>query len=133
MRETTIGGVTRKIDINAMTTIVYERALKGHRLHEDVNDLMGGPVGTITMLPLDAALRLEYAAEHSVVSSLFPDYDAWLRAFPVEALDQDEAQRKGGWVSVLADEIVATFFRRVAKPAEDVGADAAEGPSAPAA
>ena len=122
MRETTIGGESRKIDVNAFTTIVYERAFDGaHKLHEDVNTFMGASMGQLDVLPMDALLRLEYALERSVVPGLFPDFDAWLRAFPKEALDQEAMKGGDGWANTLADELLATFFPSLAR--QVVGAE----------
>jgi len=125
MRETTIGGTVRKIDANPFTTIVYERAFGlNHKLHEDVTTFLDTQFGPLTMMPMDAILRLEYALERSVVSIAFPDYDNWLRSFPVEELDQRKAQENGRWVNTLLDEVVETFFPSLRVRA-DMGAQAA--------
>ena len=124
MREIEIGGTIRKIDANPFTTIVYERAFGlDHKLHDDVTTFLNTSFGPMTMLPMDAILRLEYALERSVVSIAFPDYDHWLRSFPIEELDQQRAQENGRWVNVLLDEVVETFFPSLAIRA-GVGAQA---------
>ena len=116
MRKTTIGGVERSISANAWTTIVYDRAFGGkHALHEDVNAFMRSSTEPLTVLPLESALRLEYAFERSTAGALFQDYDAWLRSQPVEMMDQVAAQSKDGWMSVLFEEIIATFFPSLAR------------------
>ena len=124
MRDTEIGGTKRCIDANPFTTIVYERAFGGdHKLHDDVNTFLNSSFANpLTMLPMDAILRLEYAFERSVVSVAFPDYDQWLRSFPAEELDQQHAQEDGRWVNTLLDEVVQPFFPQFAQR-ENVGAE----------
>ena len=123
MRETNIGGTVRRIDANPFTTIVYERAFGlDHKLQNDVTTLLNTSFGPFVMLPMDAILRLEYALERSVVGVGFPDYDHWLRSFPVEEMDQQRAQENGRWVNTLLDEVVETFFPALAVR-KDVGAE----------
>ena len=133
MRTTTIGGTERRIDANPFTIIVYERAFGvDHKLQNDITTLLNTSFGPMTVLPLDAIMRLEYALERSVTSIAFPDYDHWIRSFPIEELDQQKAQEVGGWVNNLLDEVVQTFFPKLA-PKTDVDAEAAgdgEGASA---
>lgn len=134
MRQVTIGAGERRIDANAFTTIVYERSFgRAHTLDEDVNKVVKAVVapGQLTMLPIGAMLRLEYALERSATSGAYPDYDSWLRSFPVEGLDQSALMEPGSWASGMLDEVVATFFPRYATA--DVvpdGAGGGEGASA---
>ena len=122
MRTTRIGGEERRIDANAFTSIVYERSFgTNHKLDEDVNALLNARLGPLTLPPIDAALRLEYAFERSVGAGAFPDYDHWIRSFPKSELDQTSSQNEGGWVSNIFDEVVATFFPRYA--AANVGTE----------
>lgn len=102
-------GDSPSIDLNAFSSIVYERTFqRSHTLAEDVNTVTHAPIGMMTMLPVDALLRLEYVAQQSATSARMPDFDAWLRTVPREALSMD--QPADGWIGTLIDEVVQTFF-----------------------
>lgn len=121
MRTTTIGGEARRICASAKATITYERAFAGaHSLHKDVNSMLTMRTGSLTMLPMDALLRLEYVFERDATNGFFPSYDAWVDDFPAEELDQLRLQSKESWVDALLKEVVGVFFPKYATP--DVGA-----------
>lgn len=125
MRTTVIGGEERKICASAHATITYERAFGGsHKLHDDVNTAMGMRTGSLTMLPIDALLRLEYVFERDAAQGgiIFDSYDAWVDKFPVAELGSEAMQGGDGWVTTLFHEVVATFFPQYAT--QDVVAEA---------
>lgn len=132
MRETQIGGVRRTIAAHAMTDYLYEQTFgSSHKLHEDINEILGARYSAFTMMPMGALLRVEYILERGAAprTKPFVTYDYWLDSLPIEALDQNAAQDAGGWANNLIDEVVATFFPRLARA--QLGANAAEEPEGP--
>lgn len=124
MRKTTIGGSEREICVSAKATITYERAFSGaHKLHEDVNSMLSMLTGPLTMLPMDALLRLEYVFERDATTGRFLTFDAWVDEFPVSELDQSKLQGNESWVRTLLKEVVVVFFPKYAT--NNVGATTA--------
>lgn len=122
MRQVHIGGEVRTIKCCPRSFIVYERAFagSGHTLDGDTNEFVQSGTNLVSVLPMGALMRIEYALEASVDGATLPSFDVWVDELPEGVLNQFTIKRDNEWAADLFAELQDTFFRAASD--ENVGA-----------